>query len=474
MLAWVLAVAVGLHYLDTAWSVRGHITCDFACQWLMGRMYFNHDAHELYVIGVQKAALREGYQGDALEKMVRDILLKGPSQADDAIEGPLYPPTHGLLMFPFARLEPRAAHAVLTLIYVQLVFLSGLFIRDITGGRLQMGEAALICMVFPNFSGGITLGQNSSLTLAIVSGGWCLWSRQRPLLAGLVWGLLAYKPVFAAALIWVPMVLWSGRFLLGMIVSGTGFCLATLPFCGVAPWVRWLQVGKNAAEIYATDRNWIWMSRDLLGLPRREMWDWEHLRNHLELVTAQRTWDYELLQTVHPGPLAGYIGHALLAGVLSLTIITTMLVGWIGRRRGLPRDPMTWGPLPAFVLFGALLTVYHFMHYDMQPLALPMCLLLAALPMLNWPSRTGLLALNIALVYSHLDLGIGHGSTRIPFETFLVLLAWAWSGCLALSSVLTQTQPQFLNLDTPVASQAPLPSNERAISSSTMQHPSPH
>ena len=174
--AWVLAIPrlPGIPR-NATWNIPGPATCDFACQWLMGRMFFKNRADELYIIGKQKEVLAQGYQGEDLERLSRDILLKGEQKEPEDIEGPLYPPTDGLLMMPFAMLEPRAAHSVLTLIYIQLVFLSGLLIRDITRGRVQMGEAALICLVFPNFYAGIVLGQNCSLTLAMVTGGWALW-----------------------------------------------------------------------------------------------------------------------------------------------------------------------------------------------------------------------------------------------------------------------------------------------------------
>jgi hypothetical protein len=440
--AWVLAVLISLHYLDSAWCTDGANTCDFSCQWLMGRMFLKHRADELYIIGNQAEVLAQGYKGEHLEKMCRDVLYKGPyNTAPDGIEGPLYPPTDGLLMMPFSMLEPVAAQSVLTVIYIQLVFLSGLLIRDITSGRLGMGEATLICLLAPSFVNGIVLGQNSSLTLAIITAGWALWARGRPWLAGLVWGLLAYKPVFAVALIWVPLVLWNWRFLLGMIGSGVGCVLATLPFCGFGAWIRWLEVGRNASNLYGTDRNWVWMSRDLVGLPRRELWDWEHLRNHLELLSAQREWDYELLQTVQSGPTQTLIGFGLMFGVIAMTIFVLTLTAWLRRRRGLDYLPMAWGPRPAFLLFGALLTVYHFMHYDLQPLSLPMCLVIASLDRLSWFNRIFLVTLNLALIYCGMDLGMGHGSTRIPFETLLYLVAWGWTGVLTMAQIYQSEAP---------------------------------
>lgn len=436
-LAWVFTTLIGLIYLDAAWNSTGHVTCDFACQWLIGRMFFLGQAEDLYVVGHEKTILAQGYNGQDWEKMVRDILQKGrASIADEEIEGPLYPPTHGLLMMPFAMLDPRAAYAVLTLIYVQLVFLCGYLIRDITQARIQAGEAALLCMVFPNFAGGIVLGQNSSLTLTVILAGWWLWTRRRPWLAGMVWGLLAYKPVFAVALLWVPVVLLNWRFLAGMMASGAGFVAATLPFTGLAPWLRWLQVGRHGAELYATDPNWVWMSRDLIGLPRRQLWDWEHFWEHLQLVMGQRDFDPETMQGVLTDPFATWVGVSLWLGVLVATAAGFVLLRWLSRARSGFGDIPSFGFLPAFLLFGALLTPYHFMHYDLQPLALPMCLLLAVSDQLGRLARLVLVGIHLVLVHCHMDLSMGHGSIRIPFETLLLVGVWGWTGCLTVGGVL--------------------------------------
>ncbi len=433
VVAWILTALVGLTYLDAAWNSTGHVTCDFASQWLMGRMFFVGRAHDLYLVLPQKEVLSQGYRDGDLAKMVRDILQKGRREiADDEVEGPLYPPTHGLVMMPFSMLEPRAAHAVLTLIYVALVFLCGLMIRDITQGRVQAGEAALVCMVFPNFAGGIVLGQNSSLTLTIVTAGWWLWSRRQPGLAGLVWGLLAYKPVFAVALLWLPAVLLSVRFFAGMIASGAAFVAATLPFTGFAAWLRWFEVGRHAAELYERDANWVWMSRDLIGLPRRQLWDWEHLRPHLELITAQRPFDFDAMQQVQNGPWQTAFGVGLWLSVIVITIGFWFFLLRQDLVHKISSEAEVFGPRPAFLLFGALLTTYHFMHYDLQPMALPMCLLLAHLGRMSRLAGGLLIAVNVGLVYCHMDLSLGHGSVRIPFETLLLLGVWLWSGGLAL------------------------------------------
>ena len=57
------------------------------------------------------------------------------------------------------------------------------------------------------------------------------------------------------------------RFASAMLGMGAGLALVTLPVVGVHSWLEWLQVGRIASELYNRDQNWIFLSRDLLGLP---------------------------------------------------------------------------------------------------------------------------------------------------------------------------------------------------------------
>src|SRR5262249_25462775 len=144
---------------------------------------------------------------------------------------------------------------------------------------------------------------------------------------GLVWALLAYKPVFAVAAALAPIILLRWRMVLGMAAGGAVYVAATLPFLlppderylwswneeqkswvwvmdgariqtAVEPWLRWKEVGEHAAYMYTYDRNWVWMSRDLAGLPRRAMWNWENLRNQARYVLGIDEWNMDTMQRV--------------------------------------------------------------------------------------------------------------------------------------------------------------------------------
>ena len=70
------------------------------------------------------------------------------------------------------------------------------------------------------------LGQNAQFTLLILVWGWCLAAKGHELRAGAVWGLLAFKPVWAVAFLLVPIVLRRWRMLFGMVAAVvTGGCV---------------------------------------------------------------------------------------------------------------------------------------------------------------------------------------------------------------------------------------------------------
>src|SRR5262249_3902028 len=117
------------------------------------------------------------------------------------------------------------------------------------------------------------LGQNPTITLAIAIWGWALAVRGYSVAGGMVWGLFAFKPVWGLAFFLVPLLSGRWRFCMTMIATGLGLVVATLPFTGLQTWFDWLAVGKEASALYNVNQNWIMLSRDLHGIPRRILHD---------------------------------------------------------------------------------------------------------------------------------------------------------------------------------------------------------
>ena len=143
------------------------------------------------------------------------------------------------------------------------------------------------------------------------------------------------------------------RTCLAMALIGAALAASTLPVVGLQTWRDWLAVGKEASDLYSHDESWIFLSRDLLGIPRRYLLDFRP-----EAPTRE------------PYPLAaGLIGWGMLIGVLEATVRLA-----VQRRR---EARAASGPAAAFLLLGAWMSCYHFMYYDVLLAALPLVLLLA-------------------------------------------------------------------------------------------------
>jgi hypothetical protein len=97
------------------------------------------------------------------------------------------------------------------------------------------------------------------------------------------------------------------------------------------------------------DENWVFLSRDLLGIPRRWMLD------------------FKAASGVRDRPEAALVGWAIWAGVLEITLLLTAL-RWKQARA-------LTGPAPAFLLLAAWMSCFHFMYYDALLTVLPFFLL---------------------------------------------------------------------------------------------------
>ncbi|HEY8506293.1 MAG TPA: glycosyltransferase family 87 protein, partial [Gemmataceae bacterium] len=414
-LAWLLAAAVAAGLvLNTRFYAfadpgrpgghSGHVAVDFGGQWVLGRMlvrgyggelYHRHrlwevvqdaypradeppgaDRHDAEILlstmmGEDDPRWRDAasaaagplaaagpWQAAALLRRAREELSPGRLAELDRPPGPegvggaLYPPIHALLFAPLALGDhPREALLAWQGVLIGLAFLTGLGASVLSGGRFWWPLAATLVMLYPGFRGALDLGQNAPLTLAVLVWGWVLMARGWPGLGGAVWGLLAYKPVWAVSFFLALVLMRRWRACLGMLALGAALGLATLPAVGVHAWLDWLRVSRAGAALYNVDYNWVSLSRDLFGIPRRFLLDFE-----------RPLWQRENLA-------AALAGWALWLLVLETTVRTYLLAG----RKRVPDT----GPLPAFLLLGAWACTYRFMYYDVLASLLAVFVLMA-------------------------------------------------------------------------------------------------
>jgi len=387
----------------------GHATIDFGGQYLMGRILVTGNGRELYNRHVHREVLREVFfkidwertnrkpdeaedRGDVENLMywtmgndegwkrtfgsvMTPLAAADPWQAALIVEanqeewtephlreavhpvgGPLYPPVSAFYNAPLGLMGPHLAYRVQQVFNLFLVFLAAAGACYLARGRVWCPVVAMGIMLFPGFAGSINLGQNAALTLAIVVWGWALAGRGRPVLGGLVWALLAFKPVWALAFFLVPLLSRRWRMCLAMVAGGAALGLLTLPFVGVHSWFDWLAIGKEAAETYDQERNWIFLSRDLLSVPRHWLIDFDKPYGE-RLDRTLWTWQVGTKTYEVPVWLANLlIGWALLLFVLECTIRLAVL----RRKQSAAPD----GPPAAFLFLGAWMCCFHFMYYD--------------------------------------------------------------------------------------------------------------
>jgi hypothetical protein len=262
----------------------------------------------------------------------------------------------------------------------------------------------------------------------------------------------------------VPFLTRRWRVCLAMVASGAALALLTLPLVGLHSWFDWLAIGREAAELYDVEKNWIFMSRDLLSVPRRWLLDFEKpLGERLDVTVA--LWPGSKY-TITTGLECQLIGWAALLFALEATVRLAVL----RRRQATAPD----GPPAAFLFLGAWMCCYHFMYYDVllgalglfllftEPRRYLAPLLVALAPLRNRVAGRAVVAyhrpwlpemlppavsvelapravwalnrmaptaylLLLATNYLFPSLGLGsHWGT--PWDTFILMGVWAWCG----------------------------------------------
>ncbi len=323
-----------------------------------------------------------------------------------AVGGPLYPPVHGFLMAPFGAIShPQTAYRVMQVVLFLAVVLAALGMRRLSAGRIPWPVAIAFVLFFTGCLAGLQLAQNSALSLLFLVWGWVLLIRNRDVTGGMVWGLLVFKPLWGATFFLVPLMMGRWRFCAVMVLTGAGLAALTLPVVGVEVWKDWLAVGREAADLYNVNRNWVTLSRDLFGLPRRVLIDFglpEADRHRLDATVAG--WAIWLI--VFAGTAAVFLRH--------------------------PARRAPLGPAAGFALLGAYLCCYRFIYYDALVAAFPLAVLFAA----PWRGLrvvpVGVVAALLALENVFVDRAFELTGTplntgvRWPWDTVLLLGLWGW------------------------------------------------
>ncbi len=186
---------------------------DFTQVWVAGRAALEGRAAEPYDLARHLANLRQAF---------------GP----DCRFAWHYPPIFLIPSAAMAWLEPQAAY----LAWCALSAAFFLLVLRRTAGRTDI---ALIAFAHPLVFCNLSYGQNGLFTAGLMTLGLLILDR-RPRLAGLCFGLLAFKPHFA--LLAPLLLLATGRWpaLIACAATVLVSCIASVAFFGIEPWIGFL------------------------------------------------------------------------------------------------------------------------------------------------------------------------------------------------------------------------------------------
>jgi hypothetical protein len=191
---------------------------DFVNVWTAGRLTLEGRVDLLYDLDAYQAA--------------QDTLLGH----DLPFHNWSYPPLFLLFTIPFGALDYGAALALWSFSTLSLMLLAGRI------GGLKLWQLAVLAFS-PASVFNLWNGQNGFLTAALIMGGASLLE-PRPVAAGVLFGLLAFKPHLGLLLPFALIASGSWRTLFSAAITVIALAALSIVLFGVAPWAAWF--GKTA------------------------------------------------------------------------------------------------------------------------------------------------------------------------------------------------------------------------------------
>ena len=398
-LGWWLLVAnascVLCFYSFTAGQTAGH-RGDLGRMWIAGHLVPEGRGASLYDTAQQEAALRPHLDNDT----IAGLHMKG-------IGWLTYPPVQGLLYAPLGATSPASAQWWMVQISLCAVVVAAFGLSRTRNNHVSASVTVLTLLLQPAFLGNVASGQNATVTLAIIVVGWTFLLRDKTVLAGAVWGLLAFKPTWSLAVCWIPIATRHPRAYLGMFASGMFLVMASIAVCGPQAWIDWFEIARKVEAGYASNPDWRWARRDLVGL--------------LEHVV---------------GTLSPIVSWA----VSGIVVVMTALI--LNKRAS-----DIQGRLEGSLLFGGIvLSCTKFMYYDILMATPAFLLAWSEWPRLTRTSRSVLFILS-SLFFGAFLLGNGAWPLCLPLETAATLGLWLWCIGLLLHGRSVGTHAESLRKD---------------------------
>ena len=350
-LLWVLCGAVGL-FAATIAIANGFIAADRA----IPRDAFGQDFMAFYGAGelVRTGRAAAMYDLDALGQAQREIAARaGYALAGDV--APWWnPPFVALPFAPLAALLGfRAALLAWTLFGVACLVVAAALLARIVGEATPLRRhrwlAVAALVAAPPTLQSLGHGQNTPLSLLLLTCTVLAWRGHRPIVAGFACTLLAYKPQLAAVVGVALLVTLGWRVIVGAMVAGVPLLLATFRFV------------PDAIDAFLSD-----VPANLHRVQIEQPYLWHR---HVTLNAFFR----HALQGNAPGETATWITLISLAAIACVAVALVAI--YLKQRRRLTNDPAALDRAIAAVVLATPLLVPFYFDYDLLLLIVPAVLI---------------------------------------------------------------------------------------------------
>ena len=320
----------------------------------LGTADLGHDFLAMYTAG---AMVRDGRSADLYDlKQVQAAEAKTVDQYALRVGGEpgrlrnvapwWYPPFFALAFAPLAALPYPAALRLWTLFNLGCLIAAMALLARMLGERADWKQRGLVPLLVPTswpFILAISHGQNTFLSLLLLCGVATFWRAGNALAAGLIGGLLCYKPQLAAAVAAGLVLTLGGRALLGLLLSGGSLLVA------------------NVLLLPGTLGDWLGRLPANLATVRFEhVYQWDR---HVTLLAFFRS----LVQGRGVGETAWAV--SVLTGLCGVVLALALCATGLRVRRPVIQDRL----LAAVIVAMPLLMPFYF-DYDLLLLAVPAAL----------------------------------------------------------------------------------------------------
>ncbi|MCA9610006.1 MAG: DUF2029 domain-containing protein [Myxococcales bacterium] len=177
----------------------------------------------------------------------------------------LHPPWVAAILAPFGGLGDAAFYGLMVALQLGGLALALFALRRLEPEREGHDVVVLGVLASAPWVIGLVLGQPSALVLGAWLGAFLLLDRDRPIPAGILFGLCAIKPPYVVAPIVFALLSRRPRVLAGMAISVAALFLASL---FVGEWPAWLAaIGRTLGDV-STAQVALWKQHTLLAFLR--------------------------------------------------------------------------------------------------------------------------------------------------------------------------------------------------------------